>query len=300
MRRLKFALLALGSILVAVPSASSVDSLPCIRRDLQLLARATSNDERSTTVQALLAARGLPFEVQPFANPYPGAIREFGGNIIVDLGDGPRDIVVGAHFDAAATSDAITQGAIDNGAGVVALQRLAQTLSERQLRHRVRVVLFDMEELGLVGSRHYAETAEPGRTAAMVNVDVVGMGETMILGRSAAEGNEVTFAAAAIACARVAVGCLRFPRFPPSDDLSFQAIGVPNISVSALPRVQADQLWMRLNGGFATGQAPGPQPRVFSLIHTLGDVVEEVDPRSVTLVHRFLLALVLELDASLP
>lgn len=291
------ALVGLAALL-ALPALARQDPLPAVTQDLRLLSR-DSNDARGEAVRDLLAARGLRFSVQDFENPFPGAIRARGSNIIVDLGDGPRDIVVGAHYDAAATSDGITSGALDNGAGVIVLQRLAGTLAESRLRHRVRIVFFDMEELGLIGSAHFASTAEPGRIAAMVNVDVTGSGQTVVLGPSESPGNEVTYEAAAAACARTGLGCLTFPRYPPSDDRSFQEAGIPNISVGVLPRLQSEQLWMRLNGGHATGRPATEQPRVFSLIHTRDDVPEEVEPLAVTTAHRFVLELVLQLDRAL-
>ncbi|WP_420454311.1 M28 family metallopeptidase [Rubrivirga sp.] len=85
-------------------------------------------------------------------------------------------VVVGAHFD----SWDLGQGALDNGLGVVQLLETARLLVRHvgALPHTVELVWFDAEELGLWGSRAYAERhAAPGTDSdlrLMVNLDMVG------------------------------------------------------------------------------------------------------------------------------
>src|SRR5687768_7951964 len=65
-----------------------------------------SNAERLEALTALLRERGLEFEVQAFPNERKEKdSREQGQNLIVTIGSGPRDIVIGAHFDAARLQD---------------------------------------------------------------------------------------------------------------------------------------------------------------------------------------------------
>ncbi|MBF2074778.1 MAG: M20/M25/M40 family metallo-hydrolase [Synechococcales cyanobacterium C42_A2020_086] len=61
-------------------------------------------------------------------------------------------ILIGAHYDTVPGSP----GADDNATGVAMLLELAQTLTATPARHPVRLVAFDLEEFGLVGSRAYA------------------------------------------------------------------------------------------------------------------------------------------------
>lgn len=62
-------------------------------------------------------------------------------------------IVIGAHYDAVAGSP----GADDNASGVAVLLELARFLTQQPARFPIRLVAFDQEEYGLLGSRAYAE-----------------------------------------------------------------------------------------------------------------------------------------------
>ncbi|MBE9177285.1 M28 family peptidase [Oculatella sp. LEGE 06141] len=61
-------------------------------------------------------------------------------------------ILIGAHYDAVPG----TNGADDNATGVVALLELARLFAATPARFPVRLVAFDLEEFGLLGSQHYA------------------------------------------------------------------------------------------------------------------------------------------------
>jgi Zn-dependent M28 family amino/carboxypeptidase len=61
-------------------------------------------------------------------------------------------IVIGAHYDAVPG----TPGADDNATGVAALLELARALSAQPARYPIRLVAFDLEEYGMVGSGYYA------------------------------------------------------------------------------------------------------------------------------------------------
>lgn len=62
-------------------------------------------------------------------------------------------ILIGAHYDAVPG----TPGADDNATGVAALLELARAIADRPARYPVRLVAFDLEEYGMVGSDRYAE-----------------------------------------------------------------------------------------------------------------------------------------------
>lgn len=61
-------------------------------------------------------------------------------------------ILIGAHYDAVPNS----LGADDNATGVAVLLELARSLAAHPARYPVRLVAFDLEELGLQGSWQYA------------------------------------------------------------------------------------------------------------------------------------------------
>ena len=72
------------------------------------------------------------------------------------IGTGTESIVVGAHYDAVRLPDGtLSRGAVDNAASSVILVRLAEALRTVDLPRQVKLIWFDMEELGLIGSRRY-------------------------------------------------------------------------------------------------------------------------------------------------
>jgi hypothetical protein len=78
-------------------------------------------------------------------------------NIIVEIKGtkNPEEmILVGAHFDAVAGSP----GADDNGSGAAALLEIARVLKGRPMERTVRLVFFNLEEIGLRGAQEYAKS----------------------------------------------------------------------------------------------------------------------------------------------
>ena len=76
-------------------------------------------------------------------------------NIILDLpGNQPNlpPILIGAHYDGVPG----TVAADDNGTGVAVLLELAANFAKNPLKYPIRIVAFDLEEYGLVGSAAYA------------------------------------------------------------------------------------------------------------------------------------------------
>lgn len=65
-------------------------------------------------------------------------------------------LLVGAHYDSVQGSP----GADDNATGVVAALEVARLLGDRKTIRPLRIVLFDQEEAGLVGSYAYAKRPE--------------------------------------------------------------------------------------------------------------------------------------------
>lgn len=280
--------------------ALAATPLPRLREDLARFAGA-DNVARGDTLLRILRERGFDPEVQAFPNLAPQREpRPEGRNLVVTIGTGSRDIVVGAHYDAVRLPDGrVTGGVVDNGAGAVILTRVAETLRGHTLRHRIRVVLFDLEEVGLLGSREYVAAGGTDRMAAMVNVDIAAYGDMLVYGPTTHEGNDVVHRGFRIVCAVQRVPCLEFPQFPRSDDRSFQDAGVPNISLAITPAVQAHQMWLLLHGGPAAGLREGFMPPIFGIIHTPADTLEHADPAAMTRMHDAVVSLVLELDRTL-
>ena len=295
--------LTLGCASVAPRSASStaIGTAPLadIIADTRSLDQ-PSNASRLEAVQGLLRRRGVAFTLQAFPNTARQRDpREQGQNVLLTPfgGDGPP-IIIGAHLDAVPLmGGGHSRGMVDNGAGVIVVTRVAEALRTRRLRHRIQVVLFDMEESGLQGSRFLAGTVDRSKVSAMVNVDIAGYGDTILSGPTTGAGTAPLHQALARVCAAHDYNCLRFAAFPAGDDRSFQAAGVPSISIGVIPALEAHQVWLLLNGGKESGLAAGFVPPILRTIHTSEDTADKLTPEGMTLIYNAVLGLVLDLDA---
>ena len=180
---------------------------------------------------------------------------------------------------------------------VVVLTRVADTLRTHRLRHRVQIVFFDMEETGLQGSAFMAKSVDRTKVMSMVNIDIAGYGDTIMSGPTTGAGTAPLQQALARVCAARDYACLRLAAFPASDDRSFQAAGIPAISMAVLPALEAHQVWLLLNGGKESGLAAGFAPAILRTIHTPADTADKLTAEGMTLIYNAVLGLLLELDA---
>jgi hypothetical protein len=272
--------------------------LEAIVDDVRTLESARSNEERFDALTALLRARKVAFEVQPFTieKAIGKEPRTAGRNVIASFGDGPDELVVGAHYDATRLSDgSLSRGAVDNAASSIILVKLAESLVGQQLSVRVKVIWFDMEELGLIGSREYLKQRGNARTVAMLNYDINAYGDTILFGPSERDDNAALRRSLLKVCAEQDIGCIRFAEMPPGDDRSFIAAGVPTLSVGMLPALEAHQLWLMVNGGPHAGLAPGTAPDIMRTIHTPADSSSKIDGEAMARALRFVRGLVAEI-----
>lgn len=135
-----------------------------------------------------------------------------------------KTIVVGAHYDGVDTP-----AANDNASGTATLLELARVLSKKPMFHDVKVIFFGAEEAGLVGSTHYVESLDPREIAdiaAMINMDMVGVGDTMGV-MTAEEGAESFVADLAEEYIRAYGHPYRRTVSDRSDHAPFEAAGIP-------------------------------------------------------------------------
>ena len=291
--------LALSLTTAALATSQPAEPLPGIVEDAQRLDQPTA-EERFDALTGPLDERGLTYELQTFPNPRADKVGPAEGrNLVVTIGDGERDIVVGAHFDAAPLEDgSLSHGMVDNASSVAMLARLAETLAGESLNHRLRILFFDLEELQLLGSAHYVGTPDAERVAAMVNLDINGYGDTVIYGPASNDGNTEVYDALERVCQAGGHDCIEFDQFPNSDDRSFQAAGIPNISMAVLESNEASQMHALMHAGPGNPPPDGPPPPIFTIIHTPNDTADHLDAAGMTLAYEVALGLVRELDRS--
>ncbi|HYC97697.1 M28 family metallopeptidase [Brevundimonas sp.] len=269
-----------------------------------------TNEARTRVVVDQLRAAGFDPVVETFAggNRQTGAME--GRNVVVTIGDGPREILLTAHYDAVVLRDgSMSQGVVDNAASVVGVIEAAKILRSKALNHRVRIILFDQEELGLIGARKWIAAHGLADVAAVVNSDVAGYGDTMMYGLNNGPQSAGVVRAVREVCAERAMHCVGYPVYPPSDDRAFSGAGlggetaaaavVPTVSLGFQDHVGAHQMWLAFNGGETNGLAEGFVPRVFQLIHSADDTMEHIDPATVKTAGEVYAAVVARLDRQL-
>lgn len=288
--------IALGAVAVLTQAASAAE-----RDLLQEIAdfQRETNDERLHAVQRLLRAHGLPVEVEAFRDDAAPAAT--GNNVLSGVGSGRRQIVLGAHYDAKALrGGGLAPGAVDNAAAIVALVRAATRLRDVPLRHRVVLAFFDREETGLVGSRRFSERRTAADIAAAINVDIAGYGDTLFHPERQRDADRDLARTLHQTCAGTGQVCVGFPQYPETDDLSFEAAGWPNISLSMLPRAEVYQLWLYETARETSGLAKEFRPPLFAFMHSRNDTIDRVDPGAVQRFSDFVVAYVRKLDSTLP
>lgn len=272
-----------------------------------------TNTARTEVAVQQLRAAGFEPVVETFqgGNARTGPME--GRNITAVFGpEGAKEILLVAHYDAVVLpSGELADGVVDNAASVVGIIEAAKRLRERPLTHRVRLIFFDQEELGLIGARKWVEAHGLANVAAVVNSDVAAFGDTLMYGLNNGQQSDEAVRAVRIVCAERAMNCIGFPAYPPSDDRVFSGYGLPEAGIeretAAVPTVSlgfqdlvgAHQMWLALNGAGGSGLAEGFVPRVFQVIHSDADTMDNVDFTTVYLAGEVYADIVTQLDTEL-
>ena len=267
-----------------------------------------SNAARGEAVMALIREAGFEPEVETFGGggqhgspPLEGRNISFVVHGVADPGT-LDEILLTAHYDAVVLEDGtLADGVVDNAGSVVAVIQAAELLRARHLGRDVRVILFDQEELGLIGAHRWVEANGIDGVAAVVNADVGAFGSTMMYGQNNGPQSLVVTQAVQRVCAETALQCVGYPNYPPSDDRVFSAAGAPVVSLGFQDEVGAHQMWLAFNAPQGrSGLAAGFMPEVFTIIHSENDTLERLDPATVILAGQTYATIVSELNASLP
>jgi Zn-dependent M28 family amino/carboxypeptidase len=258
-----------------------------------------TQDGRLETLKTQLDSAGLAYEIEGFdgKRPPPAA----GHNVVVRLGpETGKEILITAHYDAVVLPGGkLADGAVDNAASVVAMIEAARRL-EGRTKHPVRLILFDQEELGLVGAQAWIKAHGIDNVAAVINADVNGNGDTLMYGLNNGAQSAGLIDAVREVCAERAISCLDFPEYPPSDDVAFAAAGAPVISLGHQPKAEAEKMRAFMLNPPTSAPDPSTIPAVLMLIHTPNDTIARVEAATLALAADTFEALVLKVDGELP
>ena len=211
-------------------------------------------------------------------------------------------------------------GALDNGAACLQLADLAGRLALREEPHNTVILFTDSEEksgAGDLGSYAVARAlagrvrtlaGEGGAPPAVFVFDVTGRGTIPILSTTARDlldsrgpdyedlaGRIRELEAWAARALRRASGSapLRLP-VPWSDELGFALGGIPAVTVTLLPRSEAESVnaaaAVKRSGSadFPPGTYPADMPETWNLLHGPGDSLEALEEESFGLMARIL------------
>lgn len=259
-----------------------------------------SNAARLEVLKSHLDSLDLAYDLHSFegGNRQTGPMA--GTNVVITFGEGERDIVMTAHYDAVVLRDgAFSHGVVDNAGGTLAVIEAARALKPQaaQLGYRIVVVLTDQEELGLIGAGKWLEQADRDRIAGVVNVDVAAYGRTVMFGLNNGEASRGLVRTLRTYCADTDTDCEAFPVYPPSEDRVFSRAGIPVLSLGIQNAVGARQMWLAFNGGEDNGLREGFVPDVFQNIHTHEDRMDKLKSDDVALFAEFLTGLIQRIAA---
>jgi hypothetical protein len=249
---------------IAQDSGVKVSSLEQIKEDFSAVP--CDDKKRLEAVRSLFERAGVP-SAEVTIDKY----KDVENVVFVKKGESSEKIVVGAHYDKVADGC----GAVDNWTGVVTLSHLYRTLKDVSLKKTLVIVAFGKEEKGLIGSRAMTNAISKDQVAeycAMVNIDSLGLAPPQVadnmssrkLGQfteDLAKEMKMPFARANIEGAN-------------SDSSEFVKKKIPAVTIHGL------------NNKWAT------------ILHSGNDQVSKVNPMSVYLGYRLVLAMVVRLDQS--
>lgn len=257
---------ALVALLLVVAVEVIAQDAGRIAASVSAITAGENNLQRREAIVKLLTARGVMPEMQAF-----GDARGAGVNLVVTLpGRETRSVLIGAHYDRVAEG----KGAVDNAASCAALIELIDVFRASPLgRYTLKVVFFDQEEVGLLGSRAYLQVTTDVPAFA-INVDVFAYGDTLFVASRQPKGILASAVQAAGEAHRFPVTMVPPDRYPGSDHLSMIAAGVETLGVALVDKADVDGILAMS----PTKLVPGKGPRILNIIHTPADTQAEVKP----------------------
>jgi len=224
------------------------------------IASGANSFKRRTAITERLRADGVDYHIEEFAS---GTLS--GTNVVADLPGktGSRTLLLGAHYDRVGGG----QGAVDNAASCAVLLELIGRLKSKPLDNSVRVVFFDLEELGLLGSISYFKShAGSSRPAMAMNFDIFAYGDSFFVTPSNVDGPLLATFQQAASGLGFPVRALPMPQYPRSDHQAMAGAGIETLGVTLIDGAEIDLLT-------TPGAAP---PRILTMIHTNADTMAQI------------------------
>ena len=128
-------------------------------------------------------------------------------------------------------------------------------------------MFFDLEELGLLGSRSYFQThAGSALPAQAMNFDIFGYGETFFVTPSKADSPLLASLQQAASELGFPVRSIPMTQYPSSDHRSMALAGIETLGVTLIDGSEIDSVI-----------SPGPvRPKILSMIHTDADTMDQI------------------------
>ena len=185
---------------------------------MEYMSKISGSSDRKGTIMTILSQMGANFEVQQFEDVE---------NIVISFNPSNKRLVVGAHWDADEDSD----GANDNASGCsVLLHTIEAVLAEPTFEKSVDFVFFGEEEKGGIGASRYIESVGKENISAMVNADVCGFGDHILLSDKGNLSNPSFFGL--MDEVLLTKHKIQLPGFlPQGDDCIFEWSGLPSVSI---------------------------------------------------------------------
>jgi hypothetical protein len=239
----------------------------------------------------------LPFTVMPFETILAHGKQNdtiHGENIIVTMGSGKQKIVLGAHCDAVPKAP----GANDNGGGVAVVLEILRTLKAYHFNHTVDFCFFDQEEAGLIGSAAYVRRYDTTyKHLAMINLDVEGTGNEIYVGPVGGGDDSLVMKYIHEARDKTKFIYQENEIYPGSDQESFAAAHMENISISVVPKGDVEKLVKWTKSGFKKIEDPKDVPEVLKVMHSPEDKSTYMTPEALNMSYEFTKTALLSLDA---
>jgi len=216
------------------------------------------NDNRKRAIENILKTIGVNYQI----------IGNNTKNIVVSLNPTSNRLVIGAHYDA------FYYGANDNGAACVILLNLIEDLKNTD--KSIDFVFFDKEEAGGIGSREYINIISRDNIKGMINLDMCGMGNNILLTYDKINNSAFNFDCMNKIIADTNVTVLK--NLPFGDYDNFVRNGIPSIFI--INSTDNDIDWFKGNMNIF--------PDFAKTMHKVTDTVDSFSDKGMIMIYEFL------------